>query len=105
MRHASKWPLPALSLFAALLPAGEALAQMPNAIAAPDEAIVVTLHAQGAQIYECKAAGGGKLSWTFREPIATLLLRSTAGNDLVQHRCAVIIGGGNAAALAAKARR
>jgi Protein of unknown function (DUF3455) len=95
MRHASKWPLPALSLFAALLPAGEALAQMPNAIAAPD----------GAQIYECKAAGGGKLSWTFREPIATLLLRSTAGNDLVQHRCAVIIGGGNAAALAAKARR
>ena len=73
MRHASKWPLPALSLFAALLPAGEALAQMPNAIGAPDEAIVVTLHAQGAQ-NECKAAGGGKLSWTFREPIATLLL-------------------------------
>jgi hypothetical protein len=98
--------LSALSFFAALMPAGEALAQMPNAIAAPDEAIVVTLHAQGAQIYECKAAGGeGKLSWTFREPIATLLLRSTAGNDLVQHRCAVIIGGGSAAALTAKARR
>ena len=31
-------------------------------------------HAEGAQIYECKAGGDGKLAWAFREPIATLML-------------------------------
>ena len=63
-----------LSLVAALMIAGNAAAQTPTAIAAPDEAIVITLHAEGAQIYECKASSDGKLVWTFREPIATLLL-------------------------------
>lgn len=48
-------------------------AQMPAAIAAPGEAVVATLQAEGAQIYECKPSAGG-LSWVFREPIATLLL-------------------------------
>ena len=38
------------------------------------ETVVVTLHAQGAQIYECKAGADGKLAWAFREPIATLIL-------------------------------
>src|SRR6516162_4771727 len=64
----------ALSLVTGLLVAGNAAAQMPAAIAAPDEATVVTLHAEGAQTYECKAGSDGKLAWTFREPIATLLL-------------------------------
>jgi Protein of unknown function (DUF3455) len=63
-----------LSLIAAFMIPGNAAAQMPTAIAAPNEAIVVTLHAEGAQIYECKAGSDGKLVWTFREPIATLLL-------------------------------
>jgi Protein of unknown function (DUF3455) len=49
-------------------------AQLPAAIAAPDALPVVTLHAEGAQIYQCKAADDGKLGWAFREPIATLLL-------------------------------
>lgn len=49
-------------------------AQMPDAIAAPGETVVATLHAEGAQVYECKADAGGKLAWQFREPIATLLL-------------------------------
>jgi len=49
-------------------------AQLPAAIAAPGETAVVTLHAQGAQIYECKACADGKLAWQFREPIATLFL-------------------------------
>ena len=31
------------------------------------------LHAEGAQIYECKAGNDGKLAWAFREPIATLM--------------------------------
>jgi hypothetical protein len=51
-----------------------AFAQMPAEIAAPGETPVVTLHAEGAQIYECKAGADGKLVWTFREPVATLLI-------------------------------
>ena len=47
---------------------------LPDAIAASGETVVLTLHAQGAQVYECKAGADGKLSWVFREPIATLLL-------------------------------
>ena len=57
-----------------LVPAVAADTSIPDAIAAPGEAIVFTLHAEGAQVYECKAGGDGKLAWSFREPIATLLL-------------------------------
>jgi hypothetical protein len=59
---------------AAAFPAGSAWAQVPPAIAAPGATPVATFHAEGAQIYECKAGADGKLSWAFREPIATLLL-------------------------------
>ena len=48
-------------------------AELPAPIAAPDNVPVVTLHAEGAQIYQCRAGGDGKLGWTFREPIATLI--------------------------------
>ena len=34
----------------------------------------MTLHAEGAQIYQCKAGSDGKLGWAFREPIATLIV-------------------------------
>jgi len=59
--------------------AGPAMAQVPPAIAAVGEATVVTLHAEGVQVYECKTGsektgGDHKLVWTLREPIATLLL-------------------------------
>jgi hypothetical protein len=54
--------------------ANGALAQVPPALAAPGETAVATFHAEGAQIYECKAGSDGKFSWAFREPIATLLL-------------------------------
>ena len=48
-------------------------AQVPEAIAAKGESVVEEMHAQGAQVYECKAAAqGGALTWQFREPIATL---------------------------------
>jgi Protein of unknown function (DUF3455) len=60
-------------LFAAALGASPAAAQVPDAVAAPGETIVATFHAEGAQIYECKADAGGRLGWAFREPIATLL--------------------------------
>ena len=43
-------------------------------IAAADDSVVRALHAEGAQIYECKRANDGALTWQFREPIATLLL-------------------------------
>jgi hypothetical protein len=46
---------------------------LPAAIAAPGETIVATWHAEGAQVYECKAGTDGKLAWAFREPIAALL--------------------------------
>jgi hypothetical protein len=49
--------------------------QLPADIAAPGEKEVITLHAQGAQIYECAATKDGKFAWSFREPIATLLLK------------------------------
>ena len=51
-----------------------ASSQSTDAIVAPGETTVATLHAEGAQIYECKAANDGKPIWQFREPIATLLL-------------------------------
>jgi hypothetical protein len=55
--------------------AGGARAQTPAAIAAPaDAAPIATLHAEGAQVYECKAGADGKLAWAFREPIAALIL-------------------------------
>ncbi|SHH66206.1 DUF3455 domain-containing protein [Bradyrhizobium erythrophlei] len=47
---------------------------LPADIAAPGETVVLTAHAEGAQIYECKAGTDGKLAWAFREPIATLLV-------------------------------
>jgi hypothetical protein len=62
-----------LSLLAAGVPS-MANAQLPAAIAAPGETVVATWHAEGAQVYECKAGADGKLAWAFREPIATLLL-------------------------------
>jgi hypothetical protein len=45
---------------------------LPDAIASPGETVVLTVHAEGAQVYECKAGADGKLAWAFREPIATL---------------------------------
>jgi hypothetical protein len=47
---------------------------LPDAIAASGETIVLTMHAEGAQVYECKMGTDGKLAWAFREPIATLLV-------------------------------
>ena len=63
-----------LAIVAAAARASAASAQAPPALAAPGESAVITLHAEGAQIYECKPGSDGKLAWAFREPIATLLL-------------------------------
>jgi hypothetical protein len=53
-------------------PSVVATAEIPDAIAAKGETVVLQVHAEGAQIYECKADAGGKLTWQFREPIASL---------------------------------
>jgi hypothetical protein len=47
---------------------------MPEAIAAPGQTLVAIAHAQGAQVYECKAEASGRLAWAFREPVATLMI-------------------------------
>ena len=62
-----------LPLLGAITSARAAETALPGAIAAPGEALVLTMHAEGAQVYECKAGADGKLGWAFREPIATLL--------------------------------
>jgi hypothetical protein len=62
-----------LPLLGAITSARAAETALPGAIAAPGEALVLTMHAEGAQVYECKAGADGKSSWAFREPIATLL--------------------------------
>ena len=55
-------------------PLSVARAQVPDAIAATGEGLIATVHAEGAQVYECQAGTGVKLAWQFREPIATLLM-------------------------------
>ena len=60
-------------LSGSLAGATAAEAPLPGAIAAPGETPVLSVHAEGAQVYECKAGTDGKLGWAFREPIATLM--------------------------------
>ena len=68
-----KHAIPCLMLLAATVGPATAAEPLPDAIAAPGETVVLRVHAEGAQVYECKAGGDGKLAWSFREPIATLL--------------------------------
>jgi hypothetical protein len=63
----------ALLLLAGSLASAAAEPVLPAAIAAPGETVVISLHAEGAQLYECKAGTDGKLAWAFREPIAALM--------------------------------
>jgi Protein of unknown function (DUF3455) len=46
--------------------------ELPESIRAPGETALLTVHAEGAQIYQCQRGPDGKLAWRFREPIATL---------------------------------
>jgi len=64
--------LPALFVLA-VTGAASAETTIPDALIAPGEKPVLTLHAEGAQVYDCKAGTDGKLAWSFREPIATLM--------------------------------
>ena len=64
---------------ATILLAAQAAAQMASVSSGRDGTELVTLHAEGAQLYECKPDSGNKpqagaLTWQFREPIAALTL-------------------------------
>ena len=72
----------ALTLLLASSVSAKAQTPLPSAIAAPGESVVITLHAEGAQVYDCKAGADGKLAWAFREPIATL---SVDGKTVGRH--------------------
>lgn len=63
----------AMLTLSASLAGARAAGPLPDAIAAPGQTAVLTLHAEGAQVYECKAGADGKPIWSFREPIATLM--------------------------------
>ena len=68
----TKLAVPFLMLLAAMVGPASAAEMLPDAIAASGETMVLSVHAEGAQVYECKAGSDGKLAWAFREPIATL---------------------------------
>src|SRR5450432_4613490 len=66
---------------AIVLSATRASAEMPTAFDVSDGTVLLTVHAEGAQIYECKPvpvekspSDVGAPTWQFREPIATLLV-------------------------------
>jgi hypothetical protein len=63
-----------LLLSGSIVSASAAEPPLPDAIATPGETVVLTVHAEGAQLYECRAGTDGKSNWAFREPIATLLV-------------------------------
>jgi len=74
-------------LCATMLLATQAAAQTPPVSTDRHGTELVTLHAEGAQLYECKPGSGNTpetraLTWQFREPIATLILD---GKSVGQH--------------------
>jgi hypothetical protein len=73
-----------LMVSGALSAAHAAETPLPDAIAAPGETVVLTLHAVGLQYYECKPDADGKLVWTFDSPQATL----TTGDKIAGYHSA-----------------
>jgi hypothetical protein len=71
-----------LLLLPGVLVSAKAQTPLPDVISAPGETLVLTMHAEGAQVYECKAGADGKLAWAFREPIATLF---SSGKTIGRH--------------------
>jgi hypothetical protein len=63
-------------------------AQTPSPFEERNRTVIATLHAEGAQIYECKSDSSKSppqahpLTWQFREPIATLIV---GGQSIGRH--------------------
>ncbi|WP_162501599.1 DUF3455 domain-containing protein [Methylobacterium crusticola] len=53
---------------------GAAYAQGLGALSAAEDQIVLRVSATGIQVYECRAAADGALSWRFKEPRADLFV-------------------------------
>jgi hypothetical protein len=97
-------PLVAAALVSGLLTVGASSAEMPAGIVAPGESEILTVHAMGAQVYECKAGENGALVWTFREPTATLILAGkTVGRHYAGPNWDHVDGSGISAKVAGKA--
>jgi hypothetical protein len=90
-----RWASAALIASAAGLMTDIARAEdLPEAISAPGETVLLEVHGEGAQIYECKADAKGNLVWMFREPIATLFRDGkTVGRHYVGPRWDLSDGG------------
>jgi len=68
---------------------------LPEALRAPGETVLLTVHAEGAQVYECAADATGKPAWRFREPIATLFDEGkTVGRHYAGPQWELVDGGG-----------
>jgi Protein of unknown function (DUF3455) len=94
MKTPSKVLLSVLSLVGVVL-AVRAPAQSLSAI--DKNTIIATLHAEGAQIYECKpdSSKPPALTWQFREPIATLIVGGQSiGRHYVGPSWDLVDGGG-----------
>ena len=74
MTFTNRSTLALLLLSGFAMSASAAETPLPDAIAAAGETIVLGVHAEGAQVYECKAGADGKSAWAFREPVATLIV-------------------------------
>ncbi len=59
-----------------------AAAPLPDAVAVTGKKVVMQLHAEGAQVYQCTAGADGAPAWKLREPIATLM---RDGQTLARH--------------------
>ncbi|MGE0766465.1 MAG: DUF3455 domain-containing protein [Hyphomicrobiaceae bacterium] len=70
MRFSFCGPVGFSILLSAWVASGKAQERAPREIYGPD--LVVRLHAEGAQVYQCKAADDGARAWRLLEPLATL---------------------------------
>jgi hypothetical protein len=94
----------AAAIAALIAPAFADAQELPEPIQAPGEFALLTVHAEGAQIYQCTSDATGKLAWIFREPIATLLRDGkTVGRHYAGPRWELTDGGGVQGKVEAKA--
>ena len=94
----------AAAVVALLAPTFADALELPELIQAPGEVALLTVHAEGAQIYQCASDAKGALGWVFREPIATLLRDGkTVGRHYDGPRWELSDGGGVQGKVEAKA--
>lgn len=76
--------LPLAALAATLVSACATQPDVPEALRPPSgEELILQLHAEGFQIYDCAAAPNGGYAWKFRAPEATL--RDVSGKPMGSH--------------------